>query len=418
MSRLTTFLAILASLILLLSCEKDGGPTAVDPPSNPSGSSISFYFQKPAHISHLIATARAVVSAPDMDTIFTDLTVTDTTVSGTIEEIPAGQHRHFEILVYDSTQALTYYGDAYADVPAGAVLTLYITLYPVSGTGTVIIVGTFVPYPPAGGKIVFLADYTGLDDIYIMNSDGSGIVNLTDTPDNREYEPHISPDRQHIVFAREISPSFPRHYIMNIDGTNAHELNIHPGAQVSFLDWSPDGQKLTVVSSVDGDEDIYTYDLNTHQINQLTFNQARDWMPIWSPAGDWIVYCSDESGNFRVYLVRPDGTEKHLLTNTVGMEERRSAFSPDGSQIVFVGRDNASAWDLFRIDLDGSNLVRVTNTPDMNEFHHCWGPDQNQVLFIREFNYNLGIYLLDLNNNTSTPLLDTPNGNEDFPHWR
>lgn len=418
MSRLITLLAILAGLALFISCEKDSDHTLAGPPANQPGSSISFYFQKPAQISHLIVTARAVVSAPDMDSIFVELTVTDTTVFGAIENIPAGQHRHFEIFVYDSTMTLTYYGDAYADVAANTVITLYITLYPVNGSGTVIVIGVFSNFPPSTQKIVFLADYTGLDDVYIMNTNGSGIANLSNTPNFREWHPRISPDRQRIVFAREVNPQFLRPFVMNIDGSNAHELNIHPGSHVGALDWSPDGQKFAFHSNYDGDWEIYICDLNSTQITQLTFNQANDWLPIWSPNGNWIAYQSDEGGFFKAYLIRPDGTQKHLLTNMPGLEEREPEFSPDGNRIVFNGRDNSPAWDLFLVNIDGSNLTRLTNTPDVNEFHECWGPEEGRIVFVKYANVNRGLYFFNLQNNTITSLLDSPNANEDHPHWR
>lgn len=417
MTRSTILFAMMAGL-LFFSCEKDRGNNLTGPPSNQPGSSISFYFQKPAQISHLIVTAKAVVSAPDMDTIAVDLTVTDTTVFGTIENIPAGQHRHFEIFVYDDNVTLTYYGHAYADVPANMVITLHITLYPVSGTGTVIVVGTFSNFPPSAQKIVFLADYTGLDDIYIMDINGSGVANLTNTPGFREWHPRISPDRQRIAFAREVAPQLLRPFIMNIDGANEQEFNVHPGFSVGVLDWSPDGQKFAFHSNYDGDWEIYTCDLNAAQITQVTFNQADDWLPVWSPNGDWIAYQSNEGGFFKAYIIRPNGAEKHLLTNMPALEEREPKFSPNGSRLVFNGRDNSLAWDLFLVNIDGSNLVRLTNTPAVNEFHECWGPDPGRLLFVREANYNRGLYFYNLQNNTIAPLLDTPNANEDNPHWR
>ncbi|NIT59621.1 MAG: hypothetical protein GWN00_26400, partial [Aliifodinibius sp.] len=87
--------------------------------------------------------------------------VTDSSVTGTIDSIPAGPHRKFEIFVYDEDTTLTYSGEAFSDVPAGAVLTLQIVLYPVDHTGTVIIVGTFAPFPPSND---YALEFDGIDD--------------------------------------------------------------------------------------------------------------------------------------------------------------------------------------------------------------------------------------------------------------
>lgn len=415
MARLTIFSVLLGGL-LLFSCQKDVNSIEGPNSETDEGASITFYFLKPANLSHLINTAKAVVSAPDMDTIFTELTVDDSTVTGTIENIPAGLHRHFEIFVYDSTLALTYYGDAYADVPAGAVLTLYITLYPVSGTGTVIIVGTFAPFPPAGGKIVFEANYTGEKDIYIMNADATGIINLTNFSLAPDLRPRLSPDMQKIFFLRgEGSASHP--FLMNSNGSNVQELNIHPGVAIGYSDWSPDGQRMVITSDLDGDAELYVYEFSSGQTTQLTFNDVRDWRPQWSPTGEWIAYQSEESGVFKAYLIRPDGSGKHRITNIEYYEERQPVFSPDGSKICFTGRD-VPAWDLFIVNPDGTNLTRLTHTPTINEINQSWSPDGTRILFEQYVGTNHGLYLFDLNTTQITPLLDVVPGDEENPHWR
>ena len=119
MKRNVTFLAIVFSLFVF-SCQHNqitNPPTQTD-----NGSSVSFYFAKPAGLDSLVVSAKALVSAPGMDSIWSDLAVNDTSVTGTIEDIPAGPHRKFEIFTYDADTNLTYYGHEFADVPSGGAL--------------------------------------------------------------------------------------------------------------------------------------------------------------------------------------------------------------------------------------------------------------------------------------------------------
>ena len=413
MSRLIP-LSIFIVILLIIGCEKSG---IIAPSNNNDGSSVTFYFEKPATLDTLVVFAKATVSAPDMDTIFVDLIVEPNSVSGTIENIPAGPHRKFEIFTYDANLNLTYYGDAFADVPAEQVITLQITLYPVNNTGTVIIVGSFAPFPPSNQKIVFRANYTGTFDIYIMNPDANNIVNLTNTPTLEERYARISPDRQSIAFIRVENNNIARPYLMDIDGGNLTQIPIHPDIHIGFIDWAPNGEKMVVCSYYDGDAEIYTFDLNTNQTNQLTFNNANDWVPQWSPDGNWIAYQSDELGYFKISLIHPDGRGRHVLFPNSGFEEKYPSFSPDGTKIVYYGRDGET-WDLFIANTNGTNLTRLTNTPGINEHYGCWSPDGHQILFTLFDGITKGLYIFNLNGGGITNLLDSPNGEEDFSHWR
>src|SRR5438477_5644269 len=78
-------------------------------------------------------------------------------------------------------------------------------------------------------------------EIFVMNPDGSGAVNLTDTPDQNEHYPQISHDGSKISFTvdegigRETVRSL---YVMDIDGKNRKKLADHAREQF----WSPDSK--------------------------------------------------------------------------------------------------------------------------------------------------------------------------------
>lgn len=407
------YLLSIAFLLVFLACQhKD----IINPTSDiGQNSSVSFYFQKPAELNEIVVTAHALVTAPDIDSIFSELTVMPNYVEGTIDSIPAGIHRKFEIFTYDTDTNLTYYGHAYADVPAGQIITVQIILYPVNNTGTVIIVGTFAPFPPQQSKIVFYADYNGLNDIYIIDPDGNNLTNLTNSQFD-DIRPILSPDRNTISFNRMIN-GISRPFLMDINGTNVYELNILPGTNVAKCDWSPDGQKITFNALINGDDEIFTYDFSTEQLNQITNNSNTDWAPTWSPTGDWIVYFSDEPGMYRIYKIHPDGSGKSLINNAHIMEEKHPRISPDGNKVAFYSRDSGG-WDLFTINIDGSNLVRLTNTPTVNEMRPCWSPNGHKFLFIRnDGTTGGGIYIMNTDGTGIIQLMDTPY-NEDFANWR
>jgi Tol biopolymer transport system component len=392
---------------------------SVNQPDNQieNGVSTSFYFSKPSFLKTLVTSAKAIVSATDMDTLEIILTVTDSSVFGTIENIPSGLDRKFEVYCFDDLMNLTYYGSQNSDVEVNVILTLNIILYPINHTGTVIILGSFSPFPIKGQKIAFQADNAGTYDIYIMDDNGTNIVQLTNS-NYEDYYPIISPDLSTIVFMRREN-SVWRPYLMNIDGSNLQHLNILPNANMGSCDWSPDGSKFALHANEDGDPDIYIHDLITEITTQIVANNAIDWIPRWSPDGNKIVFYSDMNGMFKTYTINPDGTGLSILTPNNDTEEKVASYSPDGNRIVMSGRNIYSQWGIFTVNADGSNFFEVLNTQGVNEHHPVWSPDGMEILFKRSDGgvNGYGLYLVNPDGTNLRVLLDTQY-NEFNPHWR
>jgi dipeptidyl aminopeptidase/acylaminoacyl peptidase len=87
-------------------------------------------------------------------------------------------------------------------------------------------------WSPDGSKIAYVGFYQGEGtgiDIYTMNSDGSGVVNLTNT-DESESNPGWSPDGSMIVFVREQSLGDYDIFIMYADGSSQTRLTSNTGS--------------------------------------------------------------------------------------------------------------------------------------------------------------------------------------------
>src|SRR5215208_5402715 len=84
-------------------------------------------------------------------------------------------------------------------------------------------------WSPNGKKIAFSATSAGERslDIYVMNSDGTGETNLTKTKASSEGAPSWSPDSKKITYLRSSDPNgeiYNEVYVMNADGTSQTRL--------------------------------------------------------------------------------------------------------------------------------------------------------------------------------------------------
>lgn len=104
-------------------------------------------------------------------------------------------------------------------------------------------------WSPDGTKIAYVVPVEGApvaqSDIYVVNADGSGRVNLTQNPELLDREPAWSPDGSRIVF-RRLDRSESSGYdlwVMDADGSNPERILMLAGAQISPT-WLPDDRIL------------------------------------------------------------------------------------------------------------------------------------------------------------------------------
>ena len=102
--------------------------------------------------------------------------------------------------------------------------------------------------------------------------------------------------------------------------------------------------KIALVSERDGDPEIFTFDLTTRELTQLTDNEASDLNPRWSPDGTLIAFQSNETPEGQhIYVMDADGKNVRELTEGLRVD-RTPVWSPDGSVIAFYSADAGRGW--------------------------------------------------------------------------
>jgi TolB protein len=89
-----------------------------------------------------------------------------------------------------------------------------------------------------------------------------------------------------------------------------------------------------------------------------------------------IVFTSDRTDNWDVFIIQPDGSGLTQLTDFPGVDAD-PAWSPDGRMIAYRSRRDGSS-DIFVMDPDGSNPINLINDPETSlddEFAPHWHPD-------------------------------------------
>jgi hypothetical protein len=190
----------------------------------------------------------------------------------------------------------------------------------------------FFDISPDGERIAVSVNETGNRDIWIYDLQRNSRSRFTATP-LAEAAPSWGVRAEQIVFW-----SGPDIKLASADGTGEPRIL----AQGRYPSITPDGKYL--VYAAPGEYSAY-YDLwyrpldESREAERVVVSRSRKNWPRVSPNGEWMVYCSDESGEYQVYLTRfPSGDGKWQVSASGGYWPR---WSEDGRRVYFTDADRA-----------------------------------------------------------------------------
>ncbi len=301
-------------------------------------------------------------------------------------------------------------------------------------------------WSPDGQSLV----YARGDELHLSRSDGAQARRLATTP-GRAHWTRWSPDGRHLRFTL-VDPKGHRRSLWEVsaDGTDLHVLPFQWGEerpQECCGEWSRDGRhfvftavheqgaalwmvdetgavfrgrswkprrltsdsffSVAAIPSVDGKE-LYAvesrgtaqalrYDPRSRQLAAFPFPNANVFR--FSRDGQWLVYVEWRTKG-TLKRSRLDGSQALELTDG-SMEIWTPNWSPDGTQIAFIGKRPGQPYKAYLVSRDGGVPQQVLGG-ERNELDLEWSPDGRSLMFGRpadimaESGLSKAIHIVDL----------------------
>jgi TolB protein len=163
-------------------------------------------------------------------------------------------------------------------------------------------------------KLAFIGERTGRKEVYISDLFLGEVKQIT--RDNAHaFGPRWSPDGTRLLYTSYYKSGFPDIFQIDLNTYQRTTFVSFRGTNSGAV-FSPDGTRVAMVLSGEGNPEIYVSDAQGRQVSRRTRTDAVEASPAWSPDGTRLVFTSDAAGGPQLYIIpAAGGSMQRVPTN-------------------------------------------------------------------------------------------------------
>jgi serine/threonine protein kinase/Tol biopolymer transport system component len=144
---------------------------------------------------------------------------------------------------------------------------------------------------------------------------------------------------------------------------------------------SPDHRRI-VLEAGNVRESLYILDTGDGKLNQITSDDFKYFEPKWNPDGSEIFFYTTRGGSYRIWKIRPDGSDAMPVTPASIGDTLSNVLSPDGSEAATMLVDKTGKAEIGIVPIGGAgspppNVKRLPRTG--NIWVNSWSPDGRRL---------------------------------------
>ncbi|MBU8871984.1 MAG: hypothetical protein KOO60_14045 [Gemmatimonadales bacterium] len=218
-------------------------------------------------------------------------------------------------------------------------------------------------WSPDGSEIAFTSYRRGQQGLYSLDT-SNGKVRLIIAQSGLNFGADWHPGGQELVLSLS-EPGNAELFRVDPQGKILKRLTVSSAIEIS-PSWSPGGRDLVFTSDRTGTPQLYIIDADGAGRRRLTFEGKYNDSAVWSPGGEKIVYVT-RSGNYtQVVVMKATGEDRRVLTDWQWRNSEDPSWAPDGRHIVFAS-DRTGTFKLYVYDVVEGSFRQLTfgDDPDI-----------------------------------------------------
>ncbi|MEZ4669755.1 MAG: hypothetical protein R3E39_17765 [Anaerolineae bacterium] len=271
---------------------------------------------------------------------------------------------------------------------------------------------------PNGDLIAFVSTRAGSHDVWIMDTKGENVFNLTSGfRDSNEILPRWSPDGHKILF-ESLKDGVSDIWVATVANGQMVDVTLTIEENTGGAVWSPDGSQIAfVISQGIGNGNIGIMNQDGSNFTRLTEGNNDYFSAAWLPDGEHISFLSYGRESSSLNLVKvSEPTDVRVLVQDI----ITYAWSPNGDFVAFTTHkdDEIFANEIWLLEPSHSTITNLTgSTKFFGISSLVWSPNGKQILIQSECNGNHDLWKLALVSNEIIGLGDCTNGHNSSTQW-
>ncbi len=254
------------------------------------------------------------------------------------------------------------------------------------------------------GRLTFISERTGASEVYTSDLFFGEVLQLTNDR-SQALLPRWSPDGRRIVYTGYFQTGFPDIYVIDT-ATLQRSVFVSVKGTNTGARFSPDGSKVAMILSGEGNPEVYVANAQGRQIRRLTRTERNiEATPSWAPDGSRLVVASDAlaTGKPQLYLLGlTGGALQRVPTNISGYcaEPDWNHANPD--LLAFTVATGGS----FQVATFGfrTQTARIVTKGAGDAIEPCWTSDGRHLIYTARAANSSRVMLLDTETGRATPI--------------
>jgi len=232
-------------------------------------------------------------------------------------------------------------------------------------------------WSPDGTRLAFSAMPDGQLDVYVLDMDTLQLTNLTGHP-SADATPAWSPDGTQVVFASNRDGDFDLYLTEAApQGARTPVKLVAEDDQAPAFDafpaWSPDGETIVFASNRDtGWFRLYRLDVESGEQRLLLPDlEGIGLYPAWSHDGAFLAFMLKQTGTYEQLAVLDIAGGRVDFPDAGDGDVRQAAWSPDDQRIVFAS-NRSGVYGLYLLELGSGAVTPLVAQPDAHNGDPAW----------------------------------------------